>query len=310
MKKALLLLFLLFIVSTVHSQNLIPNSDFETFTNCPSTFGSLPNATGWISPNTATPDYFNTCGTFGWGVPLNEMGWQQPHSGDGYVGLVIKSSGIILEERDYMQCQLLSPLSIGNTYTLTFFMSLSDFQSQFSSSSFGALFSTVPVEKNDDFNLLQTPQMLNDPLNFPSDKVNWEMITMSFVADSSYQYMTIGNFNNDANTATMPAAGGNWPRAYYYFDDIVLTIATGLNDLNDQNQVNVFPNPFSDNLFVELNNLTDAIIIFYDVTGKIVLKQSLNRKLILDTRNFKQEIYIYQIRNDQGILQLGKVIKR
>jgi hypothetical protein len=261
-----------------------------------------------MNPNTASPDYFHTCGSGGFGVPLNDLGYQQAHSGFAYAGLVIKNSTPFLEQRDYMQTQLMSPLSIGTTYELSMWMSLADFYSQFSSSSFGALFSTVPVTTGDDETLPQTPQVLNDPNNYLASITSWTFVSFTFTADSSYSYVTIGNFYDDANTLTQPIPTGNWPKAYYFFDDITLSVATGLSEASDV-QVNVYPVPFADHLNVEVSNSTDVQVLLFDVVGKQVLMQDLSVSSRIGTSGLSKGIYHYQLIRNDTVLRSGKVVK-
>lgn len=91
--KLSIVLSVLLLVNTFWSQNLVPNSGFETFTSCPIGPGEITNVTGWSNPDTATADYFNQCnaGVFPFpslSVPSNIMGYQQARSGSGYAGII------------------------------------------------------------------------------------------------------------------------------------------------------------------------------------------------------------------------------
>ena len=75
------------------AQNLVPNPSFEDFTTCPTTLGTggplqcIP----WIGINSA--DYFNVCGGFLIGVPINILGYQEARTGAAYAGIFHKING-------------------------------------------------------------------------------------------------------------------------------------------------------------------------------------------------------------------------
>jgi len=293
------------------AQNLIPNADFESTANC-------INADLWISPSLGTPDYYNVCNTGGlWGVPSNYNGFEYPHSGNAYFGFLIKNSGAItVEWREYIQVQLLNPLIVGNTYYLGMFLSLADDQSQYGSDAIGALFTTVPVFQNDNLHFVQIPQALNQPGNFIINKNGWVQIMMSFIADSAYSYITIGNFFDDANTGYVPVSGGSWPRAYFYIDDVCLSsdsafcISTvGITEVKESNEISLFPNPFQDNLKITLNNNEINTVIIYDCTSREILKQKFISSVSLNTEQLAKGMDLYEVRNKNGVIKKGKVVK-
>ena len=42
-------------------QNLVPNGDFEYYSNCPTNLSQTANCTGWAFFTNGTSDYFNSC---------------------------------------------------------------------------------------------------------------------------------------------------------------------------------------------------------------------------------------------------------
>ncbi len=211
----------------------IPNGDFETRTDCPTTAGQIAFASGWYSPTAGTPDYFHACGNSQVGVPDNAFGNEPAHSGNAYAGLVIKNSSPSLEWREYVQIQLTSPLFAGVQYELQMQVSLAEY-SQVGSSAIAGLFSTVPVSRSDTYRFNQLPQATNPITNNVLSKDGWVLITMPFIADSAYQYLTIGNFLDDAHTPGIPVAGGAQPRAYFYLDDVSLNISPTIQILGNR----------------------------------------------------------------------------
>lgn len=72
--------------------NLVSNGSFENYSSCPTGFGSIALAVGWLNPSNSTPDYFNSCYTFAdhfADVPLNCLAYQDARTGDAYAGIYI-----------------------------------------------------------------------------------------------------------------------------------------------------------------------------------------------------------------------------
>lgn len=228
------LVFLVLAVSLAFpSTAQIPNGDFETHTGCPTTTGEMTFATGWYSPSAGTPDYFHACGAAPAGVPNNLFGSQPAYSGNAYAGLIIKNSSPSTEWREYMQIELASPLLAGIQYELKMQVSLAEY-SQLGSSAIGGLLTTVPISRTDNFRFNQLPQATNPITNNVLNKDGWVLITMPFIADSAYQFLTIGNFLDDAHTSGIPVAGGMGPRSYFYIDDVSLNISLDLQIIGNR----------------------------------------------------------------------------
>src|SRR5690349_20165609 len=98
------LLIVLAISIPVSAQNLVPNGDFESINNCPSSlanidysavYGSFSTVKGWIRPTlTGTSDYMNACATQTYtSTPKNFIGTLTPHSGSAYAGMIMFQSG-------------------------------------------------------------------------------------------------------------------------------------------------------------------------------------------------------------------------
>ncbi|MGV6861027.1 MAG: T9SS type A sorting domain-containing protein [Putridiphycobacter sp.] len=96
------------------------------------------------------------------------------------------------------------------------------------------------------------------------------------------------------------------------FDDISIWDTTweGVKDISSKKK-NVFPNPFSNQLTLNVTNETKHIVI-YNVNGKVVYaNQNLNAtSLIIDTSNFNEGIYFYILSDQNGVtLESGKLVK-
>jgi len=231
-KRILIVLSLVCIHFTVSSQNLVPNPSFENYSVCDTTNLStkqLEKAAPWQNPNALSPDWFSNCycSSFsGLCVPTNIRGNQLAHSGNSYAGVLV---GAGETGREYLQVELLSKLESGKKYELSYYVSLAD-DNERAIDRMGVYFSSSKISTVNQFSY--TPQSLSPSGYFLSDKINWMLIKDTIVAVGGEKYMTVGNFNDEANTNYIKGLGGPvnmfyWPvlglpYAYYYFDDFNL----------------------------------------------------------------------------------------
>ncbi|HRH69869.1 MAG TPA: gliding motility-associated C-terminal domain-containing protein [Flavobacteriales bacterium] len=213
---------------SLHAQELVPNGDFEAYTQCPDYVSQIDRATGWLRPTNGTSDYFNAClgVPFSESVPDNEFGFEPALSGDGYAGFYCFYSTVAItsapdNDHEYVTHALATPLTPGATYAVEFFVSLADV-SKYAVNDLGALLSVnVPV-RADEFAITSTPQITNTTLDMLDDKDGWTRISGCFLADSAFAYITIGNFHAGPATvfAEVPTAFPLTYYSYYYVDDV------------------------------------------------------------------------------------------
>jgi len=231
------ILVLLFLFCTLHStaQNLVPNSDFENFSACPSAAAQLTNCLFWSAPNLATPDYLNICGTSIYSsIPSSYWGYQYPHSGDGYVGIITYFNGSNF--REFLQIGLISPLDSGICYEFEVYVSAGE-GSKFCTYDLGAYFSdTLIWGINNSSPIPFTPQIENYNVN-SFDTINWTLFSGNYTALGGEEYLIIGNYKTDINTAIVNLNNGGRNDAYYFIDDVSVTACnltvqfTGTNNL-------------------------------------------------------------------------------
>lgn len=207
------------ITSMIQAQNLVPNPSFESYQNCNFNQGDVDYATGWNkSPVYNQPpshaDYCNSCAN-GYGVPQNPWGFENAATGNGYIAMTTKvpAWGIY---RENIYAQLLSPLSIGTTYSLSFKLSLCD-NFVLASDKMGLKFSMFPnISVNNSAHLFASSPV--------TQQNGWTVISGTFTADSAYTYIGVGNFFDDNNTTEIVACS-TCAQYYniYYLDDISVT---------------------------------------------------------------------------------------
>jgi len=205
--------------------NLVPNPSFESYTSCPTSFGQLSLATPWDVPNTGTSDFLDGCAPVVFpsvNVPNNEQGFQNAHTGVGYAGLIPYSAAP--DYREYLEAPLTSPLVAGTPYLVKFYVSLADL-SLLAVDRLGAYLSVGPVGPIPNYAALAFTPQIESPANVPlNDATNWTLVSGVYVAAGGEDHIVIGNFHDDASTATSPGPG-NWPGgSYYYVDDVSVEV--------------------------------------------------------------------------------------
>ncbi|HEX2899694.1 MAG TPA: T9SS type A sorting domain-containing protein [Bacteroidia bacterium] len=204
----------------------MPNANMEAFACCPTGTFQYNCIATWTNPNAASPEYFNACGSGGGDVPANSAGNQTAYSGNGYVGLIIgwQSSNY----REYCQVQLTSPLVAGQTYSVSYWVSLAD-GSQYSTNRFEAYLSPTAVS-NGTTNVLPFTPQIAPSTGFLANKAGWEQVCGNFVAAGGERYLIIGNFKNSGST-TLNFVSAGLPfcqsGGYYYVDDASVTLGPG-----------------------------------------------------------------------------------
>ena len=207
-------------ISGALSPNIVPNPSFETYTACPVTGPSpityvaqVGLATPWYQPTSGSSDYFNNCVTAAStaGVPTNFRGTQAAKTGNAYVGFIVKN--IIANYREYVQTPLSAPLIAGHTIRATMYVSVDDLLC--TTDALGMYFSVGPVSPVVGSTI---PQVQNTAGNFLDPTgTTWIEVCSTFIAGGGENYLSIGNFKNDASTTTSPGGCGT---SYYYLDDV------------------------------------------------------------------------------------------
>jgi hypothetical protein len=242
MRSALLLFCILLLAPRLRAQNLVPNWSFEEISECPDDLGQIERATGWLTFR-GSCDLYNVCGhPDTTGVPVNWMGEQSPATGQAFAGIVTFSDddGWPFYVREYFGIHLSTSLQAGVTYTASFKVSATLSQGSqrmmFASDRMGLLFSTTYFFQADLDPVPGYAHVYSDSV--VEDTLGWTVISGSFVADSAYQCVVVGNFFTDEETAwTLLDPGGVWNYAYYYVDDVCVSpdplYCSLLNGLHD-----------------------------------------------------------------------------
>jgi hypothetical protein len=248
MKRFIVILICTFSLSYCYSQsnNLVLNPSFEEHDICKDLHASLPNGRViyWNSASVGTTDYYNSCVNdssviyIGVRVPLNQLGFEYPKSGTGYIGLVPHAN--LLDGRnwrEYAQGTLRDTLINNQKYILSFYLSYADayWLPEACFDNFGVYFSDTQLNYGSyEESLPLMPQFQNPIGNLFNTKIGWQRVEGTYTAHGGEKYLTLGNFENNANTRVYDCFGtgitsSDYYESYLYMDDVSL-IDTSLID--------------------------------------------------------------------------------
>jgi hypothetical protein len=75
------------------------------------------------------------------------------------------------------------------------------------------------------------------------------------------------------------------------------------------NTIQVFPNPFSDEINVSIGENEPCEVSIYDITARKVLQEKFTESATLNTSQLRKGIYFYEVGNNHKVLSKGKIIK-
>jgi hypothetical protein len=216
--------------------NLVPNGSFELLEEdcdslqCCFNVGSRP--LHWYSWQNS-PEYFNACATDSLvDVPQNGMAYQQAADGQAYVGFYAYQP--TAEYREYVGVELIDPMVPGVAYNVSFRLNLAWDGNYWGGSdggcnNVGALFSMVsnawlgisgPAFGFRNYAHVHSTAIL-------TDTANWVLVSGTFIADSAYQHLVMGNFFDNDNTDVMHIPPPGTVGAVYVLVDEVCVSAGG-----------------------------------------------------------------------------------
>lgn len=205
--------------------------------------------------------------------------------------------------------QLITPLEQGLTYYVSFYANaawngfLQNAAVNLASSHVGVLFTTQP-----------RPWTVGDPWttagNFAhvyhpwiiADTVGWTLVSGSFVADSAYQYLMIGNHFDNTITDTLYFATFPWlPIAYTLVDNVCVStnpmgcpLASSVVEQGAEAIV-LFPNPAGHELILR-GKVMDASASIHDALGRTVWQGSITGdSWRLDVRAWARGHYVLRV---------------
>jgi hypothetical protein len=283
-------LFVLLLPKAHTQQNLVPNPSFEDTLACPQGPGDVVYSTGWMNSG-FTPDYYHSCANINYpsvGTPQNWVGYQAPFHGNSYMGIITWDLGT---QREFIGIELTTPLASGMRYFVSAYIARADSVDvspyTCSCNKFGFRFSNTRYE----FDTAGTYVPADNYSHVSSDSIitnttEWTKISGSFVADSTYRYLYIGNSYDNSNTDTLLCSYSGLAAAYYYVDAVCVSTDslycvnywTGTEDISYLNEIAIYPNPVHDILTIcGISKAIDYSLI--SISGQILLKGKLENNI-------------------------------
>lgn len=297
------------------AQNLVPNPGFEEADSCSDQLPPFVGIHDWYSVN-GSPDHLRSCLPYGdfRGLPMNFFTYQEPFEGVSCTGMVSYWQSGQTEYREWIMAPLLEPLVVGQTYYCSFranaaFGGNAEYpQFWMANDKVGMRFSTTAIPP---------PWNVGDPYPLPpnqahilypqilADTLGWTLVSGSFVADSAYQYVMIGQFFSNALTDTLhfaPPSSVFWwyPRGYTLVDAVCVSASPEGCDLGQgvgEQQVTgplLFPNPAHDQLIVSNRAGAEAQVL--DTVGRLLWQgRIISDRWVLDVGSWARGSYVLRM---------------
>lgn len=143
--------------------------------------------------------------------------------------------------------------------------------------------------------------------------------------DPDYLEINAGATRSDFYADYLPQGQSGQSVIYYTFfnhdtpsDSVRLKVVfdvapTGIANVESKNNFQLFPNPANDIIRVKYNYDTNADLIIYDITGKVVRKETLmagQSDYTLSIADLKSGAYFYSLNNGKEIISMKKLIKK
>lgn len=84
-------------------------------------------------------------------------------------------------------------------------------------------------------------------------------------------------------------------------------ISASINGINSQSNIAVYPNPFSANIYIDVNELVNLKIL--TATGKFILEMKQFNGGEIDFSGFRKGVYFCHLTNEKGLKYSKKVMK-
>jgi hypothetical protein len=300
--KKFLLFYSLVLSANAFAQNLVPNYSFEDTVACPVAQNEVNRAIGWSSYR-ASPDYFNMCNILSVGIPANFAGYQTPRDGSAYAGLISFYSPLP-NLREYIGIQLTQPLTIGVKYFLSFYTTRA-----YNTSLIGIAINKIGARLTTTSYSSSNPLPIDNYANISSNNIItdtslWTRVSGSFIADSGYQYLSIGNFFDDTSTSILQP-DSNKIYAYYYIDDVCVSTdsltCNGFTEtqseiINHNSQIKLFPNPTHSSFTLQCPaSIVNTELTIFNLVGQEVFQTIITNQSTIINPNLAAGVYYVKV---------------
>jgi hypothetical protein len=299
--------------------NLVPNPSFEDVIFCPNGTGQLYLANGWSSFGNS-PDLFCTCSPIGLNVPNNYVSYQFANTGEcmgGFLNYRDPNGPTGPNTREFLGTELIHPVTIGVKYYFSCRINFAySIVSNIASNNFGLKLLTYAADSSQPLSLLSSSTLFFTD-SIVTDTLTWHEINGSFIADSSYTHLALGNFLFDTLTDTLQYVSSNPYNSYYFVDDVCLSDDSLYcklwthtpNEIKSDSKNTIIPNPANTDVEITNSNFIKSISI-YDCSGKQLSSlPNINQYTYsLSVLNLTKGFYFIKIETNQHII-CEKLIK-
>ncbi|MFI5141624.1 MAG: PKD domain-containing protein [Bacteroidia bacterium] len=92
--------------------------------------------------------------------------------------------------------------------------------------------------------------------------------------------------------------------------EVLACASNGIEKYTGSTEVNIYPNPNNGNFVIETNLSDKQTVQILDVTGKLVLQQTINGKAIIDASSLDNGIYFVQLNTSEGLFTKKIIVQR
>jgi outer membrane protein OmpA-like peptidoglycan-associated protein len=203
-----IILVLIGVSTQLKSQNLVPDSSFESVHRLPTKKeNSLTCTKDWMSPTEGASDYYHNDSKRHTGVPRNVFGRQKPHTGNAYAGICVRTNFI-----EYVQTKLTDTLIKDQEYLVEFYVCKAE-RSIGSVKEFGVLFTPKMTWGLTNKGILASPQIEFLKPSGYRKKDTWMKFSAIYKANGDEAAFILGPFKN-SNSKRFRGF------AHYYIDDV------------------------------------------------------------------------------------------
>ncbi len=116
----------------------------------------------------------------------------------------------------------------------------------------------------------------------------------------------IGAYVLKTDNGTIIKEGGEYGASE--LTEMSITAAVGIDKVSSLENVIIYPNPFTDELMIQLNET--VMVTVFNTVGQVVLSQEINQSKVINLANLNSGVYYLRLVNEVGQTSTKKIIKK
>jgi len=106
------------------------------------------------------------------------------------------------------------------------------------------------------------------------------------------------------------SGGGAYAGTTLWIDDVSVSGGTlNIGDNSITYKFKVSPNPATNLLTITTTSTQPSEIILFDITSRQLMQEKFSGSATLNIENLAKGVYLYEVRNENGVIKQGKVVK-